>query len=176
MPSGAARLSAWFAGRIPDDWFVTPVEVVVDREEILVTGELAPPAVHVEDPEDEAATLEVAARARIEAFRDETRDRRIRIASEAEARFARKVSWAARCGDTTAPFTTASVPVMTRLRMQERAVLDTLIDAGVARSRSEALAWCVRLVDRHQGEWIGQLRDALTAVQEARSNGPDLEA
>ena len=85
------------------------------------------------------------------------------------------MSWAARCGDTEAAFTTASVPVMTRLRMRERAVLDTLIDAGVARSRSEALAWCVRLVDRHQGEWIGQLRDALTAVQEARAAGPDID-
>jgi hypothetical protein len=181
MTQHAGRLSAWFAGRIPDDWFVSPVEVRADREEILVTGQLAEPAVAAAEGDDEAATIddaanrEVAARARIEAFREDTRDRRIRIASEAEARFARKVSWAARCGDAEAAFTTASVPVMTRLRMRERAVLDTLIDAGVARSRSEALAWCVRLVDRHQGEWIDQLRDALTAVQEARAAGPDLE-
>jgi hypothetical protein len=179
MPAGPVRLSAWFAGRVPDDWFVAPVEVTVDREEILVTGQLPEPA--VAPPEEgqgdgeEADTREVAARARIEAFREETRDKRIRIATEAEGRFSRKVSWAARCGDTTAAFTTASVPVMTRLRMHERAVLDTLIDAGVARSRSEALAWCVRLVDRHQGEWIDQLRDALTAVQEARAAGPDAE-
>ena len=173
--AGTARLTAWFAGRIPDDWFVAPIEVAVDREEILVTGELAEPSVSVEDPEEEAATREIAARARIEAFREDTRDRRVRIASEAEARFARKVSWAARCGATEAAFTTASVPVMTRLRMRERAVLDTHIDAGVARSRSEALAWCVRLVDRNQGEWIGSLRDALTAVQEARAAGPDID-
>ena len=96
--AGTARLTAWFAGRIPDDWFVAPIEVAVDREEILVTGELAEPSVSVEDPEEEAATREIAARARIEAFREDTRDRRVRIASEAEARFARKVSWAARCG------------------------------------------------------------------------------
>jgi hypothetical protein len=173
--SATTRLTAWFAGRVPDDWFAGPVEVAVDREEILVTGSLPEPAVDVEDLDDAEAAKEIAARARIEAFREDTRDRRVRIASEAEARFARKVSWGARCGDTEAAFTTASVPVMTRLRMRERAVLDTLIDAGVARSRSEALAWCVRLVDRHQGEWIGQLRDALTAVQEARAAGPDVE-
>ena len=61
---------------------------------------------------------------------------------------------------------------MTRLRMPEREVLDTLIDAGVARSRSEALAWCVRLVRDHEGDWIDQLRDALAHVDEARAGGP----
>jgi hypothetical protein len=168
----AEQLAAWFAGRVPDGWFEAPVEVAVDREEILVTGRLAEPAVAEDGGE---GTRAIAARARIEGFREETRERRMRIAAEAEARFDRKVSWAVRCGEATTPFTTASVPVMTRLRMRERAVLDTLIEAGVARSRSEALAWCVRLVDKHQGEWIGQLRDALTAVQEARAAGPDLE-
>jgi hypothetical protein len=61
---------------------------------------------------------------------------------------------------------------MTRLRMPERRVLDTLIDAGVARSRSEALAWCVRLVGENEGEWIGRLRDAFEAVQAVRREGP----
>jgi hypothetical protein len=51
-------------------------------------------------------------------------------------------------------------------------VLDTLIDAGVARSRSDALAWCVRLVDQHQGDWIQELRDALVHVEEVRRRGP----
>ena len=175
MSTPATRLSAWFAGRVPDDWVLAPVEVQVDREEILVTGQLAEPSVAAgEGDEEAAANRQVANRARIEAFREDTRDRRIRIASEAEARFARKVSWAAGCGDTEAAFTTASVPVMTRLRMRERAVLDTLIDAGVARSRSEALSWCVRLVERHQGEWIDQLRDALAHVADARSAGPEI--
>ena len=40
-------------------------------------------------------------------------------------------------------------------------MLDTLVDAGVARSRSHALAWCVRLVGDHEGEWIDQLREAI---------------
>jgi hypothetical protein len=63
---------------------------------------------------------------------------------------------------------------MTRLRIQDRRVLDTLIEAGVARSRSEALAWCVRLVAQHQSEWIESLRGALTSVQKARAEGPDV--
>ncbi|CAN5503045.1 hypothetical protein BH10ACT1_BH10ACT1_43260 [soil metagenome] len=169
------QLAAWFAGRIPDDGFTGSVEVTVDREEILVTGRLRAPTVATGDEgEDDAA--EVAAAARIDGFREDTRERRIHVARDAEERFGRKVSWAVRCGDTEVAFTTASVPVMTRLRMRERAVLDTLIDAGVARSRSEALAWCVRLVDQHQGEWIDQLREALTAVHQARSAGPDMTA
>jgi hypothetical protein len=61
---------------------------------------------------------------------------------------------------------------MTRLRMRERQTLDTLVSAGVARSRSDALAWCVRLVREHEGEWIEQLRAALVAVEEARATGP----
>jgi hypothetical protein len=61
---------------------------------------------------------------------------------------------------------------MTRLRMSERRVLDTLVDAGVARSRSDALAWCVRLVHEHEADWVEQLREALVHVERVRSEGP----
>jgi len=96
----------------------------------------------------------------------------MRIADEAQPAFSRTVSWGAECGDSRALFTTAGIPVMTRLRMADRQVLDTLVDAGVARSRSHALAWCVRLVHDHEGEWIAQLRDALVQVQQVRDDGP----
>lgn len=164
----AADIVAWFAGRIPDGWFSEPPEVHVDREEIVVIGALALPAVEGGADAEAAAALARATR-----FREETRDARVRMAEEAEHRFGRKVSWGVRIDGERYLFTHSAVPVMTRLRFGERAVLDTLIDAGVARSRSEALAWCVRLVERNQGEWIGQLRDALAHVAEARSNGPD---
>jgi hypothetical protein len=162
-------IDAYFAGSVPDDWFEGPPEVELDREEILVVGALR----DVELPKDatEAAKAE-ARRARIEAFREETRGRRIRIASEAQRRFGRRVSWGARCGETRAHFTTLSMPVMTRLRMNERRVLDTLVDAGVARSRSHALAWCVRLVGEHEADWIKKLQDALVDVEKVRSEGP----
>ena len=163
------QLTGWFAGRLPDGWFTGPADVVVDREEILVIGTLAEPAVG-DDASDEAR---IAARlARIEGFREDTREARMRIADEAELRFGRKVAWGAACGEHRAVFTNLSVPVMTRLRMPERRVLDTLVDAGVARSRSDALAWCVRLVGRHQGDWIEELRNALVHVEEVRGKGP----
>jgi hypothetical protein len=78
-----------------------------------------------------------------------------------------------RCGEREELFTNLAVPVMTRLRQPERRVLDTLVEAGVARSRSEALAWCVRLVGRNTEEWLADLRSALSRVEEVRSQGPD---
>ncbi len=152
----------WFAGRLPEDWF-SEVEVTVDREEITVVGVL---------PEEdvEGATAE----GRIGRFRSETRERRIEIAREAEARYARKVAWGARLGETQALFTHLAVPVMTRLRQPERQVLDTLVDAGVARSRSDALAWSVKLVGQHAEEWLDQLRAAMAEVKDLRGRGPDL--
>lgn len=162
------KISAWFAGRLPDDWFEGPVSVEVDREEILVVGTL--PDV---DPGSDSPEAPAAARsARIRRFREETRDRRITIAEEAQALFGRKVSWGARCGDLERHFTTLALPVMTRLRKRERAVLDTLVEAGVARSRSHALAWCVHLVGQHESDWIGKLRTALTEVEKVRAEGP----
>lgn len=163
------ELRGWFAGRIPDDWFTGPIEVTADREEILVVGELAEVKAAKGASESEAAA---ARDSRIDGFREDTRGARMHIAEEAQRRFRRHVSWGVRLGGETRHFTTAAVPVMTRLRMRERGVLDTLVDAGVARSRSEALAWCVRLVGDNEAAWIESLRGALGVVHEARRAGP----
>ena len=161
--------SDWFGSRIPKGWFTGPPEVTSDGEEILVVGTLPDVELAGGTSDDGRAAARVA---RIVRFREETRDERVRIAREAERHFKRKVAWGARCGDETRVFTTLSVPVMTRLRMNERSILDTLVAGGVARSRSEALAWCVRLVGMHQADWIKGLRDALVKVDEVRSKGP----
>ncbi|MDX3190892.1 hypothetical protein PV458_20985 [Streptomyces sp. MN03-5084-2B] len=162
--------AAWFGGRLPDGWFTGAPEVTVDREEIIVVGELPP---LTEEYADDAARA-AAEEGRISRYREETRDERIEIARQAEHRYQRKVAWGARLGSTTALFTTHSAPVMTRLRQPERLVLDTLVDAGVARSRSDALAWAVRLVGQHADSWLGELREAMTKVDDLRSKGPDL--
>jgi hypothetical protein len=171
-PAAVAKLQGWFAGRLPDGWFTGPPAVSHDRDEIIVIGTLPTPAALADGDDIDADTVTSACRARIQGFREDTRTLRMRIADEAEARFARKVAWGARCGDEEELFTALSVPVMTRLRLPERQVLDTLVDAGVARSRSHALAWCVRLVGDHEGEWIDQLREALVHVEKVRSEGP----
>lgn len=165
----AEDVRAWFAGKLPAGWFAGAPEVTSDGDEILVMGTLPDVELATGTAEEGRAAARVA---RIDRFREETRDERVRIAREAERHFRRKVAWGARCGDQAKIFTTLSVPVMTRLRMSERSILDTLVAGGVARSRSDALAWCVRLVGMHQADWIKGLRDALVKVDEARSKGP----
>ena len=172
-PPTADDAHAWIAGAIPDDWFTGSPEVVVDRDEILIVGTLPPPRVEADTGETDRATAE---QGRIAAFREETRDRRIRLARQLEHRYRRKVAWGVACGGTREMFTTLAAPVMTRLRQADRQILDTLVDAGVARSRSEALAWCVRLVGQHADQWLGELRQAMGAVDELRRRGPDIAA
>lgn len=160
------EVHGWMIGRLPDEWFDGDPEVSVDREEILVIGRLSAPS-GVED-----AGARAAESGRIKRFREDTRRHRMDIADEAEERFGRKVAWGATCGETREVFTNLAIPVMTRLRQPERQVLDTLVAAGVARSRADALAWTVRLVGEHEEDWLKDLREALVAVQRAREAGP----
>ena len=155
------QVSEWLRGRLPEDWF-TSLTVTVDREETFIVGTIPPP---------EGVTPE-SARGRITRFREATRTARIEIARELEDATGRKVSWGVTCADETVLFTRLAVPVMTRLAQPERHVLDTLVAAGVAKSRSEALAWCVRLVRANEGEWLDALHDSLAAVRQVRAEGP----
>lgn len=161
---------AWLAGRLPADWFTGPVEVRRDRDEILLTGDLSAPELA---PDAGDSEREVAARGRARQFREDTRERRVEIARELEHATGRKVSWAVTVGDHRETFTHLAAPVMTRLRLTERQVLDTLVDSGVARSRSEALAWCVRLVAERSDTWLAELRTAMEQVDEVRRKGPE---
>ncbi len=166
----ASDAPAWLAGRLPEGWFVAPPAVSVDRDEILVIGEL--PELTEEFPD--AAARAAAEAGRIARFREQTREERMDIARQGAHRYGREISWGASLGGTSELFTTVSAPVMTRLRQSERQVLDTLVDAGVARSRSDALAWAVRLVGEHADEWLASLRDAMEEVGRLRAQGPDL--
>jgi hypothetical protein len=149
------EIQAFVQAKVPEGWFSGPPEVEADEEEILVVGVL---------PSEQT----------VESFRESTRQERMAIARAAEQRFGRPLSWGVERDGATTLFTTQASPVMTRLRLRERAVLTTLIDAGIARSRSEALAWCVKLVERHQADWLAELREALAGVEEVRVGGPSL--
>ncbi|HEY3834268.1 MAG TPA: hypothetical protein VGO03_18400 [Acidimicrobiia bacterium] len=148
------QMSEFLAKAMPKEWFTESPEVRCDREEMVVVGRL-PEGV---DPIE---------------FRENTRPARMGIASLAEAKFGRKVSWGVRQeGDEVLLFTHLNVPVMTRLRIDDRAVLDALIEGGLARSRSEALAWCVRRVGEQQKDWLDELRAAADHVRKVREKGP----
>ncbi len=167
------RVRGWFAGRLPQEWQSAPADITVDREEITLVLTIPDVALSSDatDTPSDAETAEARA-GRTKAFREETREQRMKIAREAEHRFERKISWGLRVGEHAELWTHVAAPVMTRLRQPQRLVLDTLVDAGVARSRSEALAWCVRLVGQHEEDWLGELRDAMGAVADVRSKGP----
>lgn len=187
------RITGWFRARLPEEWAPTEAEITVDREEITVLLALTDVALADADSDDVAAE---ARGARAEAFREESRKRRMELAEAAQRRFGRAVSWGVRVPGPGGPgseggrdsgdasvgpddadrhrelWTHVAAPVMTRLRQPQRMVLDTLVEAGVARSRADALAWCVRLVGQHEDDWLGELRAAMTGVREVRERGP----
>ena len=165
-----SEISAWFDGRLPDEWIATErAAVTVDRDEITVV--LTIPAPDLAADATDIDRREAGA-GRVSGFREDTRERRISIAREAEHRFERKVAWGVTVGDRTELFSHLAAPVMSRLRQPERLVLDTLVASNVARSRSDALAWCVRLVGEHTETWLADLRSAMERVDELRSQGP----
>jgi hypothetical protein len=169
MTTTDSTITSWLVGRLPDAWTTSPARVSVDRDEITIV--LTIPEPELGDGATDTDRAEALA-GRVAGFREETRDARIQIAREAEHRFERKVSWGVTVGDRTELFTHLAAPVMTRLRQPERMVLDTLVAANVARSRSDALAWCVRLVGQHTADWLSELRDAMQNVDRLRAEGP----
>lgn len=160
--SATDDITTWFDQHLPADLYAGTPTVTVDRDEVVVVGDVPTP--------DDADAASVSAT--VADFRERTREQRMSVASQAEETFGRKVSWGARAVGTERMFTHLAVPAMTRLRMSERQLLDVLVEAGVARSRSEALAWCVALVGDREQEWLGELRDSLAAVRAARAKGP----
>ena len=169
MTTPNSTINAWLVGRLPDAWTTTPAAITIDRDEIMIMITIAVPELRADATDADRAE---ALAGRATGFREETRDARMQVAREAEHRFDRKVAWGVIVGDRTELFTHLAVPVMTRLRQPERMVLDTLVAANVARSRADALAWCVRLVGQHTGDWLSDLRDAMQAVDRLRAEGP----
>ncbi len=173
MPVDTTEFKSWFTKRLPGNWYAlsddAEVDVLADRDEIVVIGPIKPG----ETAKDvDADDLESANRAAVKSWRQDTREKRMEIAAEAQERFGKHVSWGASIGDDRFMFTHISVPTMTRLKITERQVLDTLVDAGVASSRSEALAWCVRYAGKKEEAWLKELRAAFKSVSEVREKGP----
>ena len=165
--AGRDEIRGWLLGRIPADWGASVADLKMDEHEVLLT-------VRLKDVEDGEGDLEAARLGRIQQFRDATREERIRISNESQRKFGRVVSWSAECGEVRQIFTHLALPVMTRLRLPEREVLDALVDSGIARSRAHALAWCVALVRQHQSDWFTELKQAMESVARVRAQGPKL--
>jgi hypothetical protein len=139
------KVTDWFAGRLPAQWSSGPAQIDVDREEIIVV---------IPQPDSPGS----------EDFRETTRDQRIALARAAQEAFARRVSWGIVRQGVLRLFTTVRAPVTAELAMPERRVLDLLTESGVAANRSEAVAWCVRLVGQHEADWLRDLHDAAASA------------
>jgi hypothetical protein len=155
-------LQSWVAQQLPPIVNHRPPEVRQYTDELVLVLHVAPPAASEGEPSE--AIQELTAR-----LRNETRALRMKIAGELERTLGLPVAWGMRVGDLETLFTTRTVPVMTRLGRAERDVLDTLVAAGVADTRSSALAYTVRAFAAEHGAWLAEVREAIAEVDRVRS-------
>jgi len=167
--ASTSEITGWVSGALPPELYRGVPDIDVDRDEILVVGDVGPPA--VPDGLDAEGTT-AAERARISRFREETRDQRIGVARQAEARYGRPISWGATAGATTERFTTVRALVGTRLGLEHRRVLDRLVASGIAKHRGQALAWCVDLVQQNEEPWLTRLQAALKTLEDTAADAP----
>ncbi|HEY5120668.1 MAG TPA: hypothetical protein VII84_03745 [Acidimicrobiales bacterium] len=158
-PTENEQLLVTVTSLLPGNWFVGAPALSVDDEEVLIVGTLSEQSPGGVDPM---------------AFREATREQRMQIADRLAAVAKRSVAWGASANGVVTIYTSLAIPVMTRLRITEREVLDTLVSAGVARSRSDAASWCVRFVGQRESSWLSDLRSTLEGVSKVRAEGPTL--
>lgn len=156
------ELQSVVARRLPPELLEAPPAVRRYPDELVVVLTLAPPP----EPGDDPAG---AAQALIARRREESRPLRMQIARELEGALGLPVAWGMRAGPVETLFTSRTAPVMTRLGRAEREVLDTLVAAGVADTRSSALAYVVRAFAAEHAEWLGEVRQAIAEVERVRS-------
>lgn len=169
MTTTTADIQAWFDSHIDKSWGSEGVTIKTDDDEILAIVKVSTEDGDLPESKDEK---EIAIKRIARRFRKATRQSRMSVADSAQELFERKVSWGVQAGEDTYLFTHVTAPAMTRLRISEREVLDTLVNSGVASSRSEALGWCVKFVRDNESEWLESLRDAFKSVEEVRNAGP----
>lgn len=156
----------WVHEQMPAELLSGPPELSAYDDEVVVLLPIALPAL----PEDLPAEARRRAEYQLIAQRrEETRPLRMRLARDLQKRLGLAVAWGMRAGESEALFTTRSAPVMTRLGRAEREVLDTLVAAGVADTRSSALAYAVRAFATEHADWLAEVRDAIAQVEQVRA-------
>lgn len=159
------EIQSWLQERAPANLLAEPPEIAIYDDEAvivlpLVTAELDD---GLGDEQRRAAERNLIAQRR-----EETRPWRMKQARELQSKLGRSVAWGMRAGASEALFSTRSVPVMTRLGRTERDVLDTLVAAGVADTRSAALAYAVRAFAAEHTDWLDEVREAIAQVDQVR--------
>jgi hypothetical protein len=162
----AQELQRWLQGRLPDQLLAAPPEVSVYEDEVVVLLPITSESLDALPPDADKRASELRL---IGERREETRALRMRLAHDLQAMVSRPVAWGMRVGETSILFTTRSAPVMTRLGRAERDVLDTLVAAGVADTRSAALAYTVRAFAAEHADWLAEVRAAIEQVDQVRA-------
>jgi hypothetical protein len=159
------EIQSWLQERAPANLLVGPPEIAIYDDEVVIVLPLATSELDNALGEEERRAAEHTL---ITRRREETRPWRIKQARELQSKLGRSVAWGMRAGASEALFSTRSVPVMTRLGRTERDVLDTLVAAGVADTRSAALAYAVRAFAAEHTNWLGEVREAIAQVDQVR--------
>jgi hypothetical protein len=159
------ELQPWLQERLPAQLLAGAPEVAIYDDEVVIMLPVGAeqPGAEGADEQREAVLRLIAQR------REETRALRMRLAQELQAVVGRPVAWGMRVGTISALFTTRTAPVMTRLGRAERDVLDTLVAAGVADTRSSALAYTVRAFAAEHADWLSEVRQAIEQVDQVRA-------
>jgi hypothetical protein len=160
----AQEIQRWLQERLPAQLLSGAPEVNIYDDEIVLLLPVATDGEPAPGGDAREAALHQIGRKR-----EETRRLRMQVAQELQEIVGRPVAWGMRLGDTSALFTTRSAPVMTRLGRAERDVLDTLVAAGVADTRSSALAYTVRAFAAEHADWLSEVREAIEQVDQVRA-------
>ena len=160
------ELQSWLQDRAPANLLAGSPEIAIYDDEVVIVLPILIPEQNDALAEEEQRAAEHTLIAR---RREETRPWRMKQARELQSKLGRAVAWGMRAGASETLFTTRSVPVMTRLGRTERDVLDTLVAAGVADTRSAALAYAVRAFAAEHTDWLDEVREAIAQVDQVRS-------
>ncbi|NJN15211.1 MAG: hypothetical protein HC822_02345 [Oscillochloris sp.] len=161
MHTDQETLARQLEQRLPEELRIAPPIIQRYEDELLIMLTIAPPETPGDDPLR-------AAQQQIAVQRESSRKLRMQLAAEIQRAVGLPVAWGMRVGDVEVLFTSRTVPVMTRLNRLERDVLDTLVAAGVADTRSSALAYVVRTFALEHGSWLEEVRGAIAEVSRVR--------
>jgi hypothetical protein len=158
------ELSRWLLSQLPASVAGGNPEITIEADELLIILNL-----NTDSLKGEGEALRKREQELIERQRSETRKLRIQLGRHLEQISGCVVSWGMRAGGTVQRFTMNTATVMTRLSAPERQVLDTLIAANVANTRSAALAYVVRTFAAEHQDWLNRVQEAARHMANLRT-------
>jgi hypothetical protein len=172
MSSDPDEIKSWLLEQLPSSVLASDPEINIESDELLVILHVA-----VDSVTGEGEARAQSERALIDRLRTETRALRIHLGRSINRTYGMIVSWGMQAGETLQRFTSnTTVPVMTRLTRTERHVLDTLIAANIANTRSTALSYIVRTFAAEHRDWLNEIQGVARHMARLRKQVPSLNS